>query len=110
MTTQHMSDLDQNVQRALLELQAIISARWPNATFVVTRGQDDPEAIHLDTTVDVDDTEEVLDLVIDRVLDLQINRGIPVHVIPLQSSERIHKEQQSLRHPGSPSATAAVTP
>jgi hypothetical protein len=110
MTTQRMSELDQNVERALVELQAMVTARWPGATFAVTRGQDDPEAIHLETTVDVDDTEEVLDLVLDRVLDLQIERGIPVHVIPLQPAERIHQEQQALRQSGSSSTTAAVTP
>ena len=38
--------------------------------------------------VDVEDTDEVMDLVIERELALQIDEGIPVYVIPIQTPER----------------------
>jgi hypothetical protein len=40
-------------------------------------------------TVDVDDADAVLDIVIDRVMELQIEEGLPVHVIPLRTPERV---------------------
>ncbi|OGY28419.1 MAG: hypothetical protein A2802_01940 [Candidatus Woykebacteria bacterium RIFCSPHIGHO2_01_FULL_43_29] len=80
---------DTHVQRAISELQAVITERYPTATFDVTAGEDEPTAIHLRTTVDLDDPDEVLDLVIDRVLAFQVEQGIPVHVIPLRTPKRL---------------------
>jgi hypothetical protein len=77
------------VDRAIAELKGMILERYPTATFTLARGVDDPEEMHLETTVDVDDTEEVIDLVIDRILELQIEEGIPLHVIPLHTPERV---------------------
>ena len=39
-------------------------------------------------TVDVDDPDEVVDLVIDRMLALQIDVGLSVHLIPIRTPER----------------------
>jgi hypothetical protein len=80
---------DPTVQRALEELKTLILQRYPQAQFRVSRGQDDPAAIHLIATVDVDDTDEVADLVIDREMALQIDEGLPIFVIPIQPIERV---------------------
>jgi hypothetical protein len=53
---------------------------------------DDPASIHLITTVDVDDPDEVGDLVIDRVVELQVEERIPLHVIPVRPVERVLAE------------------
>lgn len=67
----------------------MITEHWPSATFSVSRGEDNPEGIHLNTTVDIEDTDEVADLVIDRLLELQIDEGLPIHVIPIRPIERV---------------------
>jgi hypothetical protein len=82
-------EISPQLQQALEELQGLIQKRYPTATFAVSRGEDDPESIHLVTTVDVEDTDAVLDVVIDRVLQLQVEAGLPVHVIPVRPIERV---------------------
>jgi len=74
---------------AIEELKTMIRGRYPDAQFEVKRAGDDPRSILLETTVDIDEPEDVLDLVIDRVIDLQIEERLPIHVIPLQPIERV---------------------
>ena len=88
MTTEQLPGVDTRAQAALTELQELIRLHFPTATFAVSRGEDDAENIHLITTVDVEDPDDVLDVVIDRVLALQVEEGIPVHVIPIRTPER----------------------
>jgi hypothetical protein len=54
---------------------AAISARYPAATFRLVRAADDPRAYHLLAAVDVDDPDDVGDLVLDRMLGMQIDEG-----------------------------------
>ena len=74
---------------ALNELQAMISQRYPTTTFEISRGQDEPGNVHLKAVVDLDDADEVLDLVSERLLELQVEERIPVHVIPPRTPERV---------------------
>lgn len=92
MTTERDKILQAGAAGAVSELKAVISARFPEATFALGHSEDDPAAIHLYTTVDVEDTDEVVDLVIDRVLDFQLERSIPIHVIPLRPMSRAVRE------------------
>jgi hypothetical protein len=85
----NVANLDERTQAAVAELQSTIAHHYPTATFSVSRGHDEPENVHLNVVVDVDDTDEVLDLVIDRVVELQVDERIPVHVIPVRTPERI---------------------
>lgn len=78
---------DPRIHRALHELEETIRSRFPNATFVVSRGED-PEGIYLDAIVDLDDPDVVMDLVVERVLELQIEEALPIHVVPLRTQER----------------------
>jgi hypothetical protein len=89
MTTERISEDDPRVQVAVAELQELIRGRWPGAKFSIARGEDNPEGIHLNATVDVDDPEEVLDLVIDRVVGMQSEQELPIHVIPLRPVEKV---------------------
>jgi len=77
---------DPRVLAAVNELEELVRSRYPDATFSVGRGQDDPEAIHVYATVDLEDTEPVVDLVIER--ELLLDEGLPVQVIPLRTPER----------------------
>lgn len=88
---------DPRVERAIGELQATIARCYPTATFSVSNGADEPGNIHLTVTVDVDDTDEVLNLVLDRVLSLQVDEGIPLHVIPIRTPERVLAALQAQR-------------
>ncbi len=83
------SDLDERTRRAIQEVQGLIAARYPTTTFELARAIDDPRSIHLLAVADVDDPDEVGDLVVDRVIALQVDEGIPLHVIPLRTPERV---------------------
>ncbi|MGH2616129.1 MAG: hypothetical protein ACRDJC_12875 [Thermomicrobiales bacterium] len=73
----------QRIQDVLAEFQQIISERYPEATFAVEVGGE-PDGVYLMTTVDLEDTEEVLDVIMDRMLEVQIDEGLPVYVIPIR--------------------------
>jgi hypothetical protein len=89
--------LDARTQNAVNELKRIISQRYPSASFELSRAEDAPKLIHLNTTVDLEDAGEVLDLVIDRVAELQTDEGIPIHVIPVRTPERVRAELEAQR-------------
>ena len=89
MKPPHDQSFDARTWSAIDELQHMISARYPASTFKISRGEDDPLAVHLIAIVDLDDPGEVLDLVIDRVVALQVDEGIPLHVIPEITPARV---------------------
>jgi hypothetical protein len=88
-------NLDERTRQAIAELQGEIRRRYPTASFEVSRPPDDPDGIHLTAVVDVDDPDEVGDLVIDRVVELQAEEGIPIHVIPIRTPERVQASLQA---------------
>ena len=79
---------DPRIEPAIEEIKDLILARYPEAHFEVSRG-DDPEGVNLTANVDVEDTDEVVDLYIDRLIDLQVEDRLPLYVLPLQPFERI---------------------
>jgi hypothetical protein len=85
------------------ELKGLITARFPQASFVVEEGSD-PEGIYLVTTVDIADTDEVIAVVGDRLVELQVEEGLPVYVTPLRPIERVLAElrEQEAAQPPSP--------
>jgi hypothetical protein len=90
------------MRHAVDELKGLVQERYPQATFHVTRSPEDRSVIHLVTTVDVPDTTEVVDAVLDRVLQLQIDENLPVHVIPVRPRDRVlamAREQHAERKP-----------
>jgi hypothetical protein len=76
------------MREAVEELKRLITERFPQATFVVEEGFD-PEGIYLVTTVDIADTDEVIAVVGDRLVELQVDEGLPVYVTPLRPVERV---------------------
>ena len=91
------------LEEAVKELKSLISARFPQATFVVEEGSD-PEGVYLVTTVDIPDTDEVLAVVGDRLLALQVEEGLPLYVTALRPIERVVAElrQREAATPPSP--------
>jgi hypothetical protein len=76
------------MEEAVKELQGVITTRFPQAAFVVEEGSD-PKGIYLVTTVDIADPDEVIDLVGDRLVELQVEECLPVYVTPLRPIERV---------------------
>jgi hypothetical protein len=96
MSVARSYDPDPRLAPALDELRGMILARYPQATFELSRGIDDPAAVHLIAVIDVEDTDDVVDLFIDRMMELQIEEGLPIFVIPTRPVERT---LEKLRHP-----------
>jgi hypothetical protein len=95
-------ELSSQMQQSLAELQGLIQKSYPTATFAVSRGEDDPEAVHLTTMVDLDDPDEVMDLVIARVMELQVADKLPVYVIPVRTPERVAALRRALAQAAKP--------
>jgi hypothetical protein len=87
------------MHEAVDEITRAIRQRYPEATFLISRGIDEPEQVHLWTTVDREDPDEVVDLVLERLLELEVDEGIPLYVIPIRTPERILADRQA--SPGS---------
>jgi hypothetical protein len=100
-------NIDARTRAAITELENMIASRYPTATFDVSRGADDPRAVYLVATVDLDDPFEVVDLVIDRVVDLQVDEGIPLRVIPASTPDqsRAQMADWERRHGGQDATT-----
>jgi hypothetical protein len=80
--------LTPRMEEAVHELKGLITARFPQAAFVVEEGCD-PKGVYLVTTVDIADTDEVIAVVGDRLVELQVEEGLPVYVTPLRPIERV---------------------
>jgi hypothetical protein len=88
MSVERAHQHDPRLLAAASELRELIAARYPGATFELTSG-DDPAGLYLIPTVDVDDTEEVAEVVTDRLLALQVDDELPVYVFPVRPLARV---------------------
>jgi hypothetical protein len=77
------------LQAAIGEFQRLIQPHSPEATFQLEPG-DDPTGMYVLATVDVEDTDAVVEVYIDRLLDLQIDEGLAVYVVPVRPLARVH--------------------
>jgi len=91
MNTDNYVRLTPRMEEAVHELKGLITARFPQAAFVVEEGFD-PEGIYLVTTVDIADTDEVIAVVGDRLVELQVDEGLSVYVTPLRPIKRVVAE------------------
>jgi hypothetical protein len=97
---ENLQALDPRARRAVDELRAMISRKYPGMSFELARGHDEPENIHLKALVDLDDADAVLDLVGERLDQLQVEEGVPIYVIPLRTPERVLAALEEVRHAG----------
>ncbi len=88
--------LDPNAHAALEELATTIRQHYPAASFRVSRGEDDPNIVQLIAVVDVEETEAVLDVVMDRMLELQ-EAGSPLFVVTERPRERTIAMREAAR-------------
>lgn len=89
MIPERNQTLNPAIQRALSELKSIIHQHYPAARFEVEHGHDHPESIHLITVVDLEDTDPVFELVLERMMEYQIEEELPIYVIPVRTPERV---------------------
>lgn len=76
------------MQAAVTELQDLILTRYPSTVFTVGEA-DDPDGVYMRAVVDVDDPDEVTEVFIDRMIDLQVEGGLPIYVVPVRTPERL---------------------
>lgn len=79
---------ESRLETALAELRQLIAERYPEARFSVAVGPEDPQEVHLVATVDLEDPDEVLDVVMERMLQFQLDEGLPVYVSPRRTPQR----------------------
>ena len=97
MSQERSIPLTPPIEKAINELQGMISERFPQASFVVEEGFD-PKGIYLVTTVDIADTDDVMDVVGDRLVELQVDEGLPIYVTPLRPIQRVVAELREWEH------------
>ena len=97
MRQEHSISLTPAMEKAVNELKGTISERFPQASFVVEEGFD-PKGIYLVTTVDIADTDEVMDVVGDRLVEWQVDKGLPIYVTPLRPIQRVMAELREREH------------
>ncbi len=96
-------------QQAVNELIGLIRAHYPDASYALGPGQDDPWSTYITAMVDLDDPDVVTDLTIERELELQIEAGIPVYVIPIRTPDRtsrVMRQMERLRPGVSPTSSS----
>ncbi len=79
---------ENRLDAAIAEIEALILAHYPEAIFDIALG-DDPEGTYLTATVDIEDTDEVMDVIVDRMLEMQVEEGIPLYPIIVRPIERV---------------------
>ena len=107
MTTPERRIDDPRIQDAVGELRALIAMRYPTATFAVFE-RDDPEGVRLCATVDVEDTDEVVETAIEKLTELQTERELPIYLLVEQSLERVAEQLQARRAPQRPVSVSTL--
>ena len=82
---------DPQIQQAVAELRTLIEGRYPGATFDVFE-RDDPQGVRLRATVDIEDTDPVMEVVMDALHDIQVERELPVYVVTEQPIARVAEQ------------------
>jgi len=77
---------DPGYREAIEEIQGIILAHFPGTTFDVYLDEE-PLGVYVEATVDVEDIDDVMDIYIDRLVDLKVERGLRLYVLPVSTAE-----------------------
>lgn len=107
MTTPKRRIDDPRIQDAVTELRTLIAARYPAASFDVFE-RDDPDGVRLCATVDVEDTDEVVEKVIDTLTEIQTERGLPVYLLIEQPLARVAEQLKDRTAPQRPVSVSTL--
>ncbi len=75
------------IESAVAEIQRRVAMAYPAADLEVFEGED-PSGVYVRATVDLDDTEPVVDTVLDYLLEVQVERRLPVYFVTSQPVAR----------------------
>jgi hypothetical protein len=106
MSSEQPKDLSPRMRQAVNELTDMIRGKYPQAELLISHNPEYPEIVHLETIIDVDDTDEVLDVVIDRMMQIQIDEQLPLFVIPMRPAQRALEMMEAQRHRKRPAPQA----
>ena len=107
MNQKNQIHLTPHMQEAIEELKRLITEHFPDASFVVEEGFD-PKGTYLIPTVDIADTDDVIAVVGDRLVELQVDEGLPLYVTPLRPLDRVITDLRN-RETATPSASLPLT-
>jgi hypothetical protein len=96
---QHLPHIDPRMQAAIDEIVGMILTRYPETTFSVGE-PDEYGVVFVRAVVDVDDPDEVTAIYIDRTIDLLVEEGLPLYVIPVRPPARemaLRQQQREAR-------------
>jgi hypothetical protein len=88
MSIEQEAALAPRMHKAVEELKDLLRQRYPEATFQVARSPENQQTVLLKPVVDVDDRDEVMDVVIDRLVELQSTEQLPLFVVPVRPAAR----------------------
>lgn len=93
MTQDQLSTEDAAVKAAITELKSLVLQRFPDAQFSVVY-RDDPPGMRLRVIIDSADvqSDDVMDVVVDKLFEVQVEQGLPVYVIPVQPLSRLPEQ------------------
>jgi hypothetical protein len=106
MSPDRQEGSDARIGSIVAELQAKIVQRYPTASFEVFQGED-PVGTYLRAIVDVDDPDSATDLIVDRLLPLQVDERLPLYFIAAKPVEKALQEALGGR-PARPHVTGAA--
>lgn len=72
---------------AVAEMQQLILSHFPGTTFTVEEW-DEPDSVYMRAIVDVGDTDEVIEVILDRLVEMQVEENLPIYVVPIRTPER----------------------
>jgi hypothetical protein len=80
--------VDLPIEQGIAGLKEMILARFPGTVFQAFPNTD-PPGIYLRVTVDIDDPDEVIDLILPRLVEMQLEEGLPIYPVAVRPIERI---------------------
>ena len=89
--------LTPRMQAAVDELKGLVRDSYPNASFQVARSPENRGVVLLKPVVDVDDRDEVMDVVINRLVEMQSERHLPILVVPIRPQARSEAIRQAMK-------------
>lgn len=101
MRTKRIRASDPRMKAAIEEMKSRILQAYPGTNIDVEEG-DDPQGIYLWANVDPEDSVDLMDLIIGRVVDLQVDEGLPLYVVPGQSIWSAWREEQKAKKASGP--------
>lgn len=85
---------DEVMVSAIEELKTLIRSYDPGARFEISAGPDGGDT-YLVATVDTEDADEVMDVYIDRLVELQVEDRLPLYVLSLQADKNVTDNKAS---------------